>query len=325
MRYRRLFDLRLGGRRRIDAELDAEIESHIAMRAADLVRAGMPPDQARHEAMRRFGDFGAAQRQLREGARQREAAMSHRDWLGSIRADVVYALRQFRRAPGFTVIAIATLALGVGATTSIFTLVDRVLIEPLPFPASHQLVQFEGMDSTRAATGTISQRDWQDWRRASSLASSAIYAIPRREVVVTRDSSLRLSADRVTPDFFTVLRSQFVAGRSFVEEEVVNQGPVVVISERLWRRLFDADPRLARQLRTPDRSYSIVGVIATGQEFPADVDLWFPIPSVRRVDVPRYNINWYGIGPRAPRWRCRRSRAGSSVPIRRRCMTTASP
>src|SRR3569833_1522340 len=295
-RYRRIFDLRLGGRRRIDAEMDAELESHLAMRVADLMRAGLSPEAARREAMRRFGDFDTAQRQLRAGARQREAAVSHRDWLGSVRADVVYAGRQFRRARGFTALAIATLALGVAATTSIFTLVDRSLIEPLRVPASGQLVRFEGMDSTKAPIETISQRDWLDWRKATSLESSAIYGIPRRQVVVTRDSSIRLTSERVTPAFFGVLRARFVAGRSFAEGEVADQAPLVVISERVKRDLFDADPQLAQPLRTPDRNYTIAGVIAAGQEFPSGVDVWFPMTSAQRVDLPRYNVNWFGVG-----------------------------
>ncbi len=87
-RYRRLFDLRLGGRARVDAEMDLEIEEHLAMRTADLVRSGMAPDDARREAERRFGDFANARRRLHEAAREREAAMQQRDRLGAIVADL---------------------------------------------------------------------------------------------------------------------------------------------------------------------------------------------------------------------------------------------
>jgi hypothetical protein len=96
--YRRLFDLRLGGRARADAEMDLEIESHLQMRVADLVRAGWSPEAARTEAMRRFGHFATARRQLHSAARQREAAMRQRDWFGSLVADVRYAIRQAKRA-----------------------------------------------------------------------------------------------------------------------------------------------------------------------------------------------------------------------------------
>ena len=92
--YRRLFDLRLGGRARADAEMDLEIESHLEMRVADLVRAGWSPDAAREEAMRRFGHFATARQQLHMAARQREAATRQRDWFGSLISDVRYAVRQ---------------------------------------------------------------------------------------------------------------------------------------------------------------------------------------------------------------------------------------
>jgi hypothetical protein len=293
-RYRRLFDLRLGGRRRIDAEMDDEIDSHVAMRVADLVRAGMSPDDARREAMRRFGDFQDARRRLRAGARQREASKSHRDWLGSVRADVAYALRQWHRAPGFTALAVGALALGIAATTAVFTLVDRVLLRPLPFPASERIVSFEGLDSKRSPTGTISQRDWFDWRRAPSLAPSAIYGVPRREAIVLADSALRVTAEGVTGEFFTVLGERFAAGLPFTTADAEARAPVVVISERLWRELYGGD-RLDRPLRTADRAYTIVGVVAAGREFPAGTDVWFPIPDVNRIVVPRINIKWSGI------------------------------
>src|SRR3954469_6982215 len=268
-RYRRIFDLRLGGRRRIDAEMDAEIESHIAMRAADLVRAGMSPKVARDEAVRRFGDFDVARRQLRAGARQRYASMSYRDWVSSVATDVAYALRQFRNTPVFTAVAVATLALGVGATTSIFTLVDRVLLRPLPFPNSAALAHFEGVDSSGVPIGVVSQRDWMDWSRAPSLAASTIYRFPTRQTIVTDDSSARATGIVVSGDFFGVFQPRFVAGRPFTREELESPTPAVVISERLWRSVFASDPRLASPLRTPARALTVVGVVADGQEFPA--------------------------------------------------------
>lgn len=294
-RYRRLFDLRLGGRRRSDAELDQELASHIAMRVADLVRAGMSRDDAERAARARFGDFERAQRTLREGASQREASLRRRDRLGAMLADMRHALRQFRRAPGFTALAVATLALGIGATTTIFTLVDRVLLRPLPYPHSERIVRFEGMDSTNAPSGTVSMMDFADWRRASSLETSAIYGIPYRQGIVGADSALRVSAVRTTSDFFAVLRPTFVLGRPFSRSEIESGAPVVVIGERLWRELFAADPHLIRPLRTAVRSYTIVGVVAADQSLPERTDVWFPVATSPTADGPRVNVNWFGI------------------------------
>ena len=226
MRYRRLFDLRLGGRRRAGDEMDLEIESHLAMRAADLERQGMTPDAAREEA-RRFGDFDAARRRLHDAARQRESAMRQRDWIGSVVADLRYAARQARRAPGFTALAVATLALGIGATTTIFTLVENVLLRPLPFPNAHQLVSLSGMDSAHNATQYVSAADWLDWRKARSLQASAIYSYAFRTGLVTTYSATRVGAVRVSRSFFNVLGSRFVAGL-----EVAAECAFLVVAQR---------------------------------------------------------------------------------------------
>jgi len=298
--YRRLFDLRLGGRARADAEMDLEIESHLEMRVADLVRAGWSPEAARNEAMRRFGHFDTARRQLHTAARQRESAMRQRDWLGSLIADVRYALRQAKRAPGFTALAVATLALGIGASTTMFTLVEHVLLRPLPFPHPEQLVAVAGMDSSRNTVEMISSADWLEWRRAPSLQGSAIYSFPFRQGVVTPDSATRVSAEWVSGNFFEVLKPEFAIGRAFTEDEAVAQTPVVVISERLWRHMFSGDSRLRTPLRTGSRSYTIVGVVAQGREFPAGTDAWFPVGFTLATDPSRVNVNYLHMARMRP-------------------------
>src|SRR5690348_16092764 len=126
-KYRRLFELRLGGARRSALEMDLEIESHIAMRIADLVRQGLTPEAARIAALARFGNFDAARARLQAGAYQRDRMLSHRDRLGAVLADVRYAVRQARRTPGFVAAVVVTLALGIGANTAMFSIVDRLL------------------------------------------------------------------------------------------------------------------------------------------------------------------------------------------------------
>lgn len=294
--YRRLFDFGFGGRASADAEMDLEIESHIAMRTADLARSGLSPEAAREEAMRRFGDFDAARRRLHAAARQRQAATRQRDSIGAIGADLRYAARQARKAPGFTLLTVATLALGIGATTTMFTLVERVLLRPLPFPHPEQLVVINGLDSARNKVPTISSADWLDWRRAATLKGSALYSFPQRQGVVTPDSASRVNAERVSGNYFSVLQSRFRVGRPFTEQEVLGGAMVVVISERLWRQMFGADPRLATPLRTALRSYTIVGVVAAGEAFPAYTDVWFPVALTPQTDPSRININWTMIG-----------------------------
>ena len=292
MRYRRLFDLRLGGNARVDAEMDREIEAHLAMRAADLEREGMSPEAARDEARRRFGNFDDARARLHAAARQREAIMRQRDRFGSFVADVRYALRQARRAPMFTALAIGTLALGMGATTTIFTLVDTVLLRPLPFAHAERLVKLYGADSAKRPIRLVSSADWLDWRRAQSIESSALYSFQNRQGIVVADSAVRVTATNVSGEFFRVLSPRFVAGRGFRDDEVQSGEPVAVISEQMWRDNYGADPTLAAPLRTSARSFKIVGVVADGAEFPAGTDVWLPTPITLKTDPARVNVNW---------------------------------
>jgi predicted permease len=297
-RYRRLVDLALGGRHRIDDEMDQEIDAHVEMRIADLVRGGMSPDEARAEARRRFGDFDAARRRLHAAARQRDASVRNRDVLGSVVADLRTATRQAKRAPGFTAIAIGALALGLGATTAIFTLVERIVLRPLPFPHAEQLLAVSGLDSASREAFTVSSADWLDWRSSTALQSSAIYSFPYRQGIVAGDSAMRLTAVTATGGMFRVLGSHFVVGRPFTESDASDGTPTVVISERVWRQMFGADPQLSMPLRTATRAYRILGVVASDQGFPEGVDVWFPVDVTVQADPVRVNINWLMIARR---------------------------
>ncbi|HWH50185.1 MAG TPA: ADOP family duplicated permease [Gemmatimonadaceae bacterium] len=298
--YRRLFDLRLGGRSRSAAEMDLEIESHLAMRVADLVAAGVSPADARAEALRRFGDLDLARAKLHAAARERESAMRRRDRIGALVSDLRYAARQARRAPAFTTIVVGALAIGIGATTAMFTLIDHVLLRPLPFPQADRLVTIGGRDSSGNSVPEVSSADWLDWRAAPDLEASAIYSFGFRQGIVAADSAVVVDAERVSSTFFEVLRPRFVAGRPFTEREALSGEPVVVISERLWREMFGADPRLAAPLRTARRAYTVVGVVAAGEDYPAGNDVWFASALTPATDPVRTNINWYEIGRLRP-------------------------
>ena len=123
--------------------------------------------------------------------------MRQRDRFGSFIADVRYALRQAKRAPGFTMLAIGTLALGIGATTTMFTLVDDVLLRPLPFPHPERLMMVFGADSAKNEIQEVSSADWLDWRRAQGLESSALYSFLFRQGIIVGDSAVRVDAEIV--------------------------------------------------------------------------------------------------------------------------------
>ncbi len=109
-----------------------------------------------------------------------------------------------------------------------------------------------------------------------------------------------MNAEQVSGTFFNVLRPRFVIGRPFTEAEAQSGGAGVVISERLWREMFNADPHLATPLRTSNGAHTIIGVLADGQEFPAETDVWFPVPVTRASNPARTNVNWIHIARLRP-------------------------
>jgi putative ABC transport system permease protein len=222
--------------------------------------------------------------------------LRHRDWIAGIGMDVRFAFRQFRRSAGYSSVAIAMLSLGIGLTVAMFTLVERVLLRPLPFPRAEQLVMLSGRDSTGNDMQVVSSADWQDWRAgAHALESTAIYGISQRLTVPIADSAMRLTGETVSADFFHVLRSRFVAGRAFTGDEVQSRAPVIVVSERLWRGVLGANRRLAKALTIGSRSYTVIGVVATETTFPEGTDLWLPVAMTPESGGMRNNVNWTAI------------------------------
>lgn len=173
MSYRRFLRL-LVEPRDIERELDEEIETHIALRTEELIRRGVPPEEARAAAARRFGDQ-TARNALYATARAREGRLRPVAWAESLLTDAVLALRRMRSAPGVTALTVLTFSLGIGLTTAGFTVVDHVLIRSLPYPEPHRLVSLQMVDSVGNPIEQVSSDAWLDWRaRGTALEESAI-------------------------------------------------------------------------------------------------------------------------------------------------------
>jgi hypothetical protein len=161
--FRNRFPLRLG-RPGVDEEVDAELEFHLAMRRRELTARGMSEDEARRAALERFGDLKRARRECRALGHQREQRMRLLQYLSELRLDAAFSMRQMLAAPGFSVVAVLTLALGIGATTAIFSTVDAVVLRPLPVPDPDRLVVVNEVwqDVTQ---GAMSAGISSTWRR----------------------------------------------------------------------------------------------------------------------------------------------------------------
>lgn len=280
----------------IARELDDEVRFHVETRANALMVTGLSQEQAYAEALRRFGDVD----DLRDYCVSIEVPQMQRaqfrERLHSVVQDIRLTLRQFRKSPSFTIVAALTLALGIGATTAIFTVVNGVVLRPLPFAESEKIVQLSGLDSKgqklRFADRTFDQLVAEN-RTLSTLAEYNANGLS----VSANGEVLRLKAAAVSRQFFDVLKVKPAAGRLFApDEQRSGAAMVVVISHGMWVRQFGGAPdAIGATLKTGSTSMTVIGILGTGREFPADVDLWIPREQLGR-DVSYTAHNWRVIG-----------------------------
>jgi len=293
--YRRYFRLGLG-RRDAERELDEEIEAHLAMRTEALERGGETPAHARAEALRRFGDVAEAKRRLRASVRERDVRLTRWARLDGLRRDVRHALRQFRRAPGYASAVVLIFAAGIGLTTAMYAVIDHVLLRALPYGQADRLIGLLSVDSAGNAYPYVSMGNWVDWRAQSrSLAETALH-FPRSYTVELGDETVRVRGQAVAGDFFAVVGTPMVLGRTFEPEEVARGEGLAVVSERFWRSRMRATRLMPQRLRVDGREVQITGVLPEGSEYPAGTEVFLGMPWRAQVGVLRNNVSWYAIG-----------------------------
>jgi predicted permease len=274
---RRLF--RFPFRGQVEQDVDTELQFHLDTCTEDLIDEGMAPAAAREEALRRFGDLGKITDTCREIDRRRERDMWWIERWTELRQDLVYAFRQMGKAPVFTLIAVLTLALGIGATTAIFSVLDAVVLRPLPYPEPDRLMRI-WESNPQTDQFSVSDPNFLDWRKESrSFADLA--AIRFTTPSLTGDGEpVRLTAAAVTASLFPVFGVKPALGRTFLPEEDRPGGAtqVAVLSHPLWQSRFGGDPAiLGRTLRLEGRSYTVIGVMPAGFAFPDWAELWLPL------------------------------------------------
>ena len=258
--------------RRRDSDFDREIEAHIAIETEQLIADGAAPEEARRVARRRFGNVTAARERFHESNRA--------PWLEPLLQDLRVAIRSSLRDRGVVLIALLSLALGIGATTAIVSTVDAVLLRPLPYREPDRLVMvwedasFAGFPKNTPAPG-----NYIDWQARNRVFEDMAATRPARANLTGDGLPERVLGRRVTASFFSVLGVQPLLGRTFTEDEDRQNAPVVVISHSLWQRRYAGDPAvIGRQLTMNDAAATVIGVMPAPFAFrDREMEFWVPM------------------------------------------------
>jgi putative ABC transport system permease protein len=255
--------------RHLDGELDGEILAHLEMAERDAIAAGKPPEEARREARRGFGGI----EQMKEDHRDQRSVR----WVENLWRDVRYGIAALARDPGFAAVTIGLLALGIGANTAMFSIVDAVLLKPLPFPDPGRMVRVcETPPGLRNNTTTLT---FLDWKRQGDIFEALSVEEPIRVAMATGADPARLAGKMVSTDYFRVFGVKARIGRTFAPgEDQPGATPVVVLSYSLWQTQFGGDPGvLNRDLTLDGERHRIVGVLPAGSFDRDEARFWKPL------------------------------------------------
>ena len=264
-----------------DRELEEEMQFHLEMQAEENREAGMREDEARYAARRRFGNT----MRTRETSRDVWVPPS----LERIAQDLKYALRMLRKNPGFTTAAVVTLALGIGATTAVFSVVSGVLLRPLPFRNPDRLVMvWEAWEKRGESQVVVSPGNFADWKAQSkSFEDMAAMTGGGPAPIQIAGEPTPFPCVEVTVNFFDMLGVKPVLGRPFLPEEARGRGQkVIILGHGLWQRLGGDRAVLGKSVQMYRELYTVVGVMPQGFTFPNDAEMWFLLPEQRlRPDI----------------------------------------
>jgi putative ABC transport system permease protein len=260
---------------RVDQEFSEEIQAYLDMLTEAKLKQGLSPQEARRNALIELGGVEQVEERVREIRMGR--------FIETMWRDVRTGVRALLHSPVFTVVTVLSLALGIGANTAIFSVVNGLLLRPLPYPESEQIVDvwhtpppqsFPGLDKF-----SVSPANYLDWRaQSTAFEQMAVYTDTGFSLSTSNDP-LPLIGAVVSSDFFSVLRANAMQGRTFApDEERPGRDQVVVIGYGLWQRAFGASPNIIGQTLTLNsRSFTVVGIMAAGFEFPREAELWVPL------------------------------------------------
>jgi predicted permease len=271
-RFRRLFGPEA------KADVDAELSFHVEMRARELIEHGVPPERARALALRRFGDYDSSREECVAISTRRERHMARTDYMTELRQDVGYALRMLRRAPGFTAVALTTLALGIGANSAIFSVVQGVLLAPLPFRAADRLYRV----TTLYPDGTpysLSPPDFMSVRERTRTFEQVEAFSGGVFTMLGAGEPREVRGTNVSDGLLGLLGLPVALGRTLLPgENQPGHDGVAVLDHGFWQRQFGGDRSvLGRTVTIAGAPVEIVGVLAPGARLIDDADIYTPL------------------------------------------------
>jgi len=267
---------------RMEAELDRELRFHVDMLTEQHVRAGLPPHEARRRALSTFGSVARIKDDVRDTWLSR--------FVETIAQDVRYGARSLRRNPGFALTVIVTMALGIGANTAIFSVVNAVLLRPLPFANGDRLVVLHQQRPLAGIEDTgFSYQEILDYRTQAHSLDGVVEFHDMWFILLGRPEPERVATGVVSAGFFDVLGVKPIFGRTFVESDDVPGAPaVLVLSYKYWQRSFGGDPSVVgRVFRMNDRPHQVIGVLPDVPQYPLEVDVYMPTSACPFRSNPR--------------------------------------
>jgi len=279
-------------RRRLDDEARREFESHLELLTDHFVRTGLTPDEARAAARRQLGNTTLVREEIHH--------MNGVGWLDGLWEDLRYAMRQIRHSPGFAAVVILTLGLGIGGTTAMFSVVDAILLSPLPYEQPSQLVRFYQQEPDKPDTRTVLTGAHFSYLREHSSSFEDVAAIANYSEtgldLVREGRGQRLRVLRVSSGYFDTLRSGSVNGPGFDRSDETGIKRVV-LSDALWRTGFGAGPSLVgTTIRLSGESYDVAGIASPGLDDPlaGPVDAWMPYNVARDTNEENNSLSAVG-------------------------------
>ncbi len=297
----------------IEADVEEELQFHLDAKVDELIAAGWKLESARAEARRHFGDLARVSETCQHIGKRRERSMEHAEYLRGWWQDFTYAARQLRHRWGTTLLVVLTLGMGIGAVVSVFSMVDAVLLRPLPFPSPDRIVTI--WSTRQGRDDVVTPRNFDTWRR-ESRSFDRLAALQRSTFTLSQaGAATQAAGGLVSADYFSVFGLSPELGRTFtVEEDRRPRAHLVILSHRLWRTRFGGDKQiLGSQIRLNREPYTVIGIMPPKFDLRADAEqLWVPLA------LSGQEMSWTGgilyvVGRLRPQITREQAQAGMSV------------